>query len=162
MPKPLLKTPQQTKTEPTLSLTTTPASKKEMSANDKLRLDKLLRKPRSKNYVESIKRLDVGGRVHNEQKTNEIIDALRQEFPEIEIQGILLGIVDKCYLGQPFEVHTLDVAGCIIEHFEQGRAMPFGLEKARSIAMCGSYEFIEVYVDCCRAISADGTVAVIT
>lgn len=78
----------------------------------------------------------------------------------MEINGIMLGIVSICYLGKPYEVHTLDVTGQIIEHYPGGKALPGGLEKARSLALRGGYAFIEVYVDCCRAIGRNGSVAV--
>ena len=80
---------------------------------------------------------------------------------EVEINGIMLGIVSICYLGKPYEVHNLDVTGQIIEHYPGGKALPGGLEKARSLALRGGYAFIEVYVDCCRAIGRNGSVAVI-
>ena len=79
----------------------------------------------------------------------------------MEIDGILLGLVSKCYLGKPYEVHILDMANQIIEHYKIGQPLPGGLEKARSIALRGGYEFIEVYIDCCRAVSSNGTVSVI-
>lgn len=107
-------------------------------------------------------RLDVGGHAHNQHKVNEIIDTIRNEFPDLEISSIMLGIVSICHLGKPYEVHTLDITGQIIEHYKNGQVLPGGLEKARSIAMRGGYDFIEVYTDCCRAISANGTVSVIS
>lgn len=70
--------------------------------------------------------------------------------------------VSICYLGKPYEVHTLDITGQIIEHYKSGHILPGGLEKARSIAMRGGYDFIEVYVDCCRAVSSNGLVSVIS
>ena len=94
-------------------------------------------------------------------KVKRIIDVIHNEFPEVEINGIMLGIVSICYLGKPYEVHTLDVTGQIIEHYPGGKALPGGLEKARSLALRGGYAFIEVYVDCCRAIGRNGSVAVI-
>lgn len=136
-------------------------SKQKISQTDKLRIDRMLRKPRSKEYMDAIKALDAGGHVHNEQKVNEIINTIKNEFPEVEIAGILLGYVAICYLGKPYEVHTLDMSGEIIEHYTSGQKLPGGLEKARAIAMRGGYEFIEVYVDCCRAIGAGGIVSVI-
>lgn len=129
---------------------------------DKLQLNRLLRKSRSKEYMQAMHSLDAGGHVQNRQKVNEIIDALRNEFPELEIEAIMLGIVSICNLGEPYEVHTLDITGQIIEHYQRGHALPGGLEKARSIAMRGGYDFIEVYVDCCRAIGSNGSVSVIT
>lgn len=70
-----------------------------------------------------------------------------------------LGIVSKCFLGDPYEVHTLDVTGSIIEHYQRGRALPGRMEKARRLALCGHYEFIEVYEHALRAVSTNGTVA---
>ena len=29
----------------------------------------------------------------------------------------MLGIVSICYLGKPYEVHSLDITGQIIEHY---------------------------------------------
>lgn len=123
--------------------------------------DQILRKSRSKEYMEAIRSLDAGGRVHNQDQINEIINTIKKEFPEIELKGILLGYVAICYLGKPYEVHTLDMEGGIIEHYPSGQILPNGMEKARGIAMYGGYNFIEVYVDCCRAVSSDGVVSVI-
>jgi len=161
MPKPLLKPQTQTQTDSMLSLTQSRAAKQETDQVDKLKLDRLLRKSRSKKYMNAITHLDAGGHTNNKQLTSEIIDAIRQEFPEVELAGVMLGIVSKCYLGENYEVHTLDLSGNIIEHFRQGQQLNGGLEKARSIAIRGGYAFIEVYSDCCRAISANGSVSVI-
>lgn len=162
MPKPMLGQPQ-TQAQPSTILNETQERQQKPVTQqiDKLKLDRLLRKPRSKSYMDALHKLDAGGHTHNQDKVNEIIDAIRNEFPEIEINGILLGFVSKCYLGDPYEVHTLDVTGSIIEHYKTGQTLPNGLEKARSIAIRGGYDFIEVYVDCCRAVSANGTVSVI-
>ena len=163
MPKPMLRQPQtQSQTNTILSATQTHQQSKQTQQMDKMKLDRMLRKSRSKEYMNAIHKLDAGGHVHNQRKVNEIIDAIRSEFPDLEISGIMLGIVSICYLGEPYEVHTLDITGQIIEHYKRGHILPGGLEKARSIAMRGGYEFIEVYVDCCRAVSANGSVAVIS
>ncbi len=161
MPKPMLRPTQQTHTDSVLSLRSNAAAKQELSEETKMKIDRLLRKPRSKKYMDIMRSLDAGGHVHNRKQTEDIINAIREEFPEVEIGGVLLGIVSKCYLGDDYEVHSLDAAGGIIEHFRQGQQMPGGMEKARSIAMRGGYEFIEVYVDCCRAVSSSGAVSVI-
>lgn len=52
--------------------------------------------------------------------------------------------------------------GTIINHYQSGHALPNGMEKARVLAMRGGYDCIEVYTDCCRAISSNGAVSVIT
>lgn len=163
MPKPILHLGQQINADSVLSLTSNFAAKQErmLSEETKMKIDRLLRKPRSKQYMDIMCNLDAGGHVHNRKQTEDIINAIREEFPEIEISGVLLGIVSKCYLGEDYEVHSLDATGGIIEHFRQSEKMPTGLEKARSIAIRGGYEFIEVYVDCCRAVSSNGSVSVI-
>lgn len=163
MPKPMLRKPQtQTQTNTILSATQNQQQKQQTQQMDKMKMDRLLRKTRSKEYMQALHKLDAGGHVHNQHKVNEIIDTIRNEFPDLEISGIMLGVVSICYLGKPYEVHTLDITGQIIEHYKGGQILPGGLEKARSIAMRGGYDFIEVYVDCCRAISSNGSVSVIS
>lgn len=162
MPRPMLRSPQtQTQANNVLSATYN-NNQQQRQQIDKMKLDRLLRKTRSKEYMDALHRLDAGGHVHNQNKVNDIINTIKSEFPEVEISGILLGYVAICYLGKPYEVHTLDITGGIIEHYKSGQTLPGGLEKARSIAMRGGYDFIEVYVDCCRAISSMGAVSVIS
>lgn len=86
---------------------------------------------------------------------------IEDEFPEIAIRGTLMGIVSRCYLGDPYEVHTLDISGDIIEHYKRGESLPEYMEKARGLALHGNYAFVEVYENACRAVSEDGSVAVI-
>ena len=163
MPKPMLRKPEAESQENTiLSAAKSPQQQRQTAQADKLKTDRLLRKTRSKQYMDAIHSLDAGGHTHNRNKVDEIISAIRNEFPEVQIEGILLGVVSVCYLGKPYEVHTLDITGSIIEHYKSGQMLPNGLEKARSIALRGGYAFIEVYIDCCRAISANGTVSVIS
>jgi len=69
-----------------------------------------------------------------------------------------LGIVARCHLGHPYEVHTLDCALDIVEHYKIGQALPGGMERARTLARHPSYVFVEVYLRQVRAVSADGTV----
>lgn len=162
MPRPMLKQPQtQTQTNSILSATQQQAQKQQTQQMDKMKLNRILRKTRSKEYMDALHRLDAGGYVHNQKKVDEIINAIQNEFPEVELQGVLLGYVSICYLGKPYEVHTLDMSGCIIEHYKAGVPLPNGMEKARTIALRGGYDFIEVYADCCRAVSGNGTVSVI-
>ena len=166
MPRPMLRTPQtQTQTQANNLLSATfnnQQRNQQHQQRDKMKMDRILRQSRSKAYMDALHKLDASGHVHNQNKVNEIINTIKSEFPEIELNGILLGYVAICYLGKPYEVHTLDITGGIIEHYKAGHTLPNGLEKARSIAMCGGYDFIEVYVDCCRAISSTGAVSVIS
>lgn len=160
MPKPMLRQTQ-AQTNTILSAVLNQEQQRQTRQPDRMKLDRLFRQPRSRRYMDALHSLDAGGYAHNQDKVNEIIHVIRSEFPEVNISGILLGYVSACYLGKPYEVHILDVSGEIIEHYKTGQILPGGLEKARGIAMWGGYDFIEVYVDCCRAISANGTVSVI-
>lgn len=163
MPRPMLRLTQQARQESvTLNIAGKQAQNRQTQQNDKIMLDRLLRKKRSKAYMDMLHKLDAGGHAHNQSKVDEIIQAIQNEFPEVTLSGLLLGYVSICHLGPPYEVHTLDISGGIIEHYPAGRPLPGGMEKARSIAMRGGYAFIEVYLDCCRAISGDGTVSVIS
>ena len=158
MPKPMLNPYQSQKQTKESHIMTSNLKQPQI---DKLSLDRLLRKSRSKEYMDAIHQLDAGGHVHNKKEVNEIINTIKSEFPDVDINGILLGFVAKCYLGAPYEAHTLDLVGEIIEHYKRGETLPGGLDKAKSIALHGGYDFIEVYTDCCRAISSNGSVSVI-
>ena len=164
MPRPMLKTTQKTVNQSNQFLSTRAVSKqeiKQVQEMDKMKLDRILRQKRSREYMEAMHQLDAGGHVHNQEKVNNIIQVIKNEFPEIELPAILLGCVSICYLGKPYEVHTLEITGGIIEHYKSGQVLPGGLEKARGIALRGGYDFIEVYTDCCRAVSSTGAVSVI-
>ncbi len=163
MPRPMLKQPQtQMQIGGILSATAQQSQKQPVQQMDKMRLDRLLRKKRSKEYMDALHKLDAGGHVHNQHKVNEIIDAIRNEFPEVELKGMLLGVVSTCYLGKPYEVHTLDITGQIIEHYKRGETLHGGLEKAHALALHGTYDFVEVYIDRCICVSSNGSTSVIT
>lgn len=132
MPKPMLN-PYQSQKQTSHIMT----SNLKQPQIDKLSLDRLLRKSRSKEYMDAIQQLDAGGHVHNHNKVSEIINTIKSEFPEVEMNGILLGLVAKCYLGDSYEAHTLDFIGEIIEHYKRGETLPKGLDKAKSIAIHG-------------------------
>ena len=162
MPKIMLKTPA-TKTESSNALSFSKPVEKTKVTVDTLTLQRILRKKRSQKYMEAMRSLDAGGHVHNQEKVNELINIIKEEFPEVELinSGMFLGILAKCYLGIPYEVHTLSFSFSIIEHYKKGQTLPDGMEKARAMAARGVYEYIEVYTDYCCAVSSDGTVSMI-
>lgn len=89
---------------------------------------------------------------------NALLEAVREEFGEAALADLPIGIVSKCYLGHPFEVHTLDLGGTqIIQHFKSNETMPGEFEKARTLAKHNAYCFIEVYKDKLVLIREDGT-----
>ncbi|MDR2006003.1 MAG: hypothetical protein LBP78_01985 [Acidaminococcales bacterium] len=163
MPRPLLRPQEKTNVQQNnmLNATLQQESKIATPKMSQAQIDRLLRKPRSQAYIDALRKLDAGGHVCNHSQVKELIDALKDEFPEIEFSGVLLGIVAACCLGRPYEVHSLDLAGNIVQHYKAGEPLPGALEKARAIAIHGGYLCIEVYTNCCRAIHANGTVSLI-
>ena len=155
MPKIMLKNTTETKSETNNTLSLTKPIEKTKTTVDTLTLQRILRKKRSQKYMEAMKSLDAGGHVHNQEKVNELINIIREEFPEVEL------INSGMFLGIPYEVHTLSFSFSIIEHYKKGQTLPDGMEKARAMAARGVYEYIEVYTDYCCAVSSDGTVSMI-
>ena len=73
MPRPMLRTPQnqtqsQTVNNNILSATRNQEHEQQQQQMDKMKLDQLLRKKRSKEYMEALHKLDAGGHVHNQNK----------------------------------------------------------------------------------------------
>ena len=93
--------------------------------------------------------------------TQAFIDAIRQELPDVSVDALPHGIVARCYLGPPHEVHTLDCSGQIIQHYKTHEGLPPLLERARSLALHPGYAFIEVYATRLIAVSATGQTALI-
>lgn len=113
---------------------------------------------RSAAYMSAFAQLDAGGHLLDDKTKAAIRAAIRAEFPEVSAVDLPLGIVARCHLGHPYEVHTLDCALDIVEHYKIGQALPGGMERARTLARHPSYVFVEVYLRQVRAVSADGTV----
>ena len=126
-----------------------------------MQLERKLRQKRSSKYIEAMTKLDAGGHAENKEIIQALIDAIREEMPEITIDQLPIGIVAKCYLEPPHEVHCLETDGSIIKHYKSFESLPPLLERARSLAIHGGYAFIEVYHDCLRAVKNDGTISVV-
>ncbi|AIE61472.1 hypothetical protein [Bacillus methanolicus] len=126
-----------------------------------LALEKRLRQKRSEAYVNAITKLDAGGVTCSHAQIEELKQAIQSEFPELTPYQYPIGIIAKCYLGNPYEVHTLDVKLDIVQHYKRGEALPPQMDRARSIALHPGYAFIEVYSDTLRAVTKNGDVAVI-
>mgnify|MGYP001033089564 CR=1 FL=1 len=124
--------------------------------------NRVLNRKRSAQYIATVTTLDAGGHTATESAREAIIAASRAELPELSIEEFPVGIVSRCYLGDPYEVHTLDLSGGIIHHYEIEEPLPADLERARSLALHPQYTFIEVYRDGeMRAVEKDGTVVLI-
>ncbi|MEI7024740.1 hypothetical protein [Paenibacillus sp. y28] len=139
--------------------TEAPATVKATVKLDGPALEKRLRQQRSQAYLDAVVKLDALGAVCDHTKVKALVEAIRNEFPELKPHQFLIGIVAKCYLGKPFEVHTLDMRQLIIQHYKVGQPLPSGMEKVRGLAMHPGYAFIEVYNDSICAVGAKGHVA---
>lgn len=117
-----------------------------------------LRRRRSPAYLSALASLDGGGRIVDRDKIAELREAISAEFPPAA--ELPLGWVAKCFLGPPFQVHILDLAGGVVEHYRGGDPLPGLLEQARSLAAGGRYAFVEVYPDKLVAVAPDGATSV--
>lgn len=125
------------------------------------RLQQRLRERRSGAYVQAVAQLDAGGHVSDREALERLLAAIAEEFPELSVDQRPMGIVARCHLGAPYEVHTCDPAGDILQHFKLGQALPGALERGRRLALHPAYAFIEVYPDSLHAVAGDGTVSVV-
>jgi hypothetical protein len=111
--------------------------------------------PRSTRYLDNLSRLDASTNITPAQ-LEEIVDGIRREFAD-RWAALPVGFVSRCFLGHPFEVHTLTPDGGILEHFRLGQSMPGPLESARTHTLTGLYLAIEVYEDRLVCVRTDGT-----
>lgn len=88
-----------------------------------------------------------------------LVAAIEKEFGVAE--GAPIGLVAECYLGAPYEVHVLDLAGEIVEHYHASQPLPTPFERARRLSLHKAYVAIEVYRDRLACLHADGTAVVI-
>ncbi|MCI9628923.1 MAG: hypothetical protein HFJ64_06875 [Eggerthellaceae bacterium] len=129
---------------------------------DKMLLHRALKKKRSMNYMNQLQVLDSGGQLLDPVALEQLLQEIQVNLGALDTNlGIPVGIISKCYLGDPYEVHSLDVENSVIEHYVQGQPMPGILENYRGMAMKGSYEFIEVYTTCICAVRSNGNVTLI-
>ena len=119
--------------------------------------DRDILKKRSEKYLELIAGLDSKTLTDTKGMGN-LIESIREEFGNAELSSLPLGIVSKCFLGHPYEVHTLDLIGSqIIKHYKATESMPADFEKARAVARHEAYALVEVYSDRLILIRLDGT-----
>jgi hypothetical protein len=119
--------------------------------------DRDILKKRTKKYLDLIAGLDAKT-LTDTKGMEELMKAIQEEFGTAELVSLPLGIVSKCYLGHPYEVHTLDLIGSqIIKHYKTNESMSAEYEKARTVAKHNAYALVEVYSDKIILIREDGT-----
>lgn len=135
----------------------TSSDKKQNSSN--FISDRDVLKKRSENYLNIIKTIDSDMLIETKGK-EKLLSKIQEEFGTAELVSLPLGILSKCFLGHPYEVHTLDLsANQIIKHYKIGEPLPDHFEKARTLARHNAYVFIEIYKDKLILIREDGTAA---
>lgn len=119
--------------------------------------DRDILKKRSKKYLDLISSLD-SKTLSDTKGMDELLKAIQEEFGTVGLVSFPLGIVSKCFLGDPYEVHTLDLTGSqIIRHYKTSEIMEGEFEKARTLAKHNAYAMIEVYKDKMILIHKDGS-----
>ena len=135
------------------------ASSSKLSKAD---LEARLRQKRSANYIRTMTQLDAGCHCQDPRAVEALIAAIQQELPEVTIDKLPIGIVCRCFLGEDYEVHTLDRTGGIMQHYRRHQSLPPLLERARSLALHSQYLFVEVYMDSLVAVRSNGETSIIT
>ena len=135
------------------------ASSNKLSKAD---LEVRLRQKRSANYIRTMTQLDAGCHCQDPRAVEALIAAIQQELPEVNIDKLPIGIVSRCFLGEDYEVHTLDRTGGIVQHYRRHQPLPPLLDRARSLALHSQYLFVEVYVDSLVAVRSNGETSIIT
>lgn len=160
MPKPIFNLNQEQNIQIDINL-----SKKNASKIDERVLKERLRKKRSSKYIEAIKSLDVGDVKMSEKEKNELLDIVKEEFSDVSLnivdEASLVGILAKCYLGHPYEVHTLSFMGFIIKHYTINEELPKGFEVGRALCLHPQYEFIEIYDNFIVGVYIDGSTSIV-
>ena len=119
--------------------------------------DRELLKRRSARYMGLISGLDAKT-LTDTKGMADLMNAIKEEFGTADIANLPLGILAKCFLGHPHEVHTLDLSGnLIIKHYKISEPLPEDFEKARILAKHNAYVFVEIYRDKIILIREDGT-----
>lgn len=119
--------------------------------------DRELLKRRSARYMELISGLDAKTLTDTKGMVD-LMNAIQEEFGTADIANLPLGVLAKCFLGHPHEVHTLDLSGnIIIKHYKINEPLPEDFEKARILAKHNAYVFVEIYRDKIILIREDGS-----
>lgn len=150
MPRPQLNLGRQTSLG---SMSASPRARSTTAATGRILSDQ-----RSATYIAALRRLDISATL-TPVETAEIVDAIHREFSD-NWASVPLGIVSHCYLGAPFEAHTLALDGSIIEHYRSGEPLPGPLEEARSLTRGDTYLCIEVYSNRLVCVRQDGSVVI--
>lgn len=144
MARPILGTPQAAK----VSISGATPTLTSRSTLQGPRLQQRLREKRSTKYVQAITRLDAGTHHADRTALESLLEAISNEFPELGIEQLPVGIVSQCYLGAPYEVHICDLKGgssSILRPFGRCRPCSSGAVPYRCIRPTSLLKFIRIH-----------------
>jgi hypothetical protein len=119
--------------------------------------DRDVLKKRSKKYLDLISSIDTKT-ISDTKGMSDLLNAIQEEFGCAELTSLPLGIISKCFLGHPYEVHTIDLSGStIVKHYRINEMMQGDFEKARNLAKHNAYALVEIYKDKIVLIREDGS-----
>lgn len=126
-----------------------------------INVERQLRQKRSEKYLEQCKVLDEQGCTLSKEYVESVVNEIKNSFEELSVpfEEMPKALIAKCFLGEDYEVHTLDLIGNIVKHYRRHEKLDSLLERARNIAQNKKYACIEVYSSCLRAIDHKGNVS---
>jgi len=127
-----------------------------------LRSPSLSTKKRSVDYIRFISKIEnLEG--HSVNGFKELIDKISVEIGPLGLPTSPIGILAKCFLGAPFDVHILSLNGDIIlNHYKVSEQLPPDYAKARILAIHNQYSIVEVYNDKFVLIDLEGNTTNLT
>ena len=158
MPRPLLFNTQSTQQE-TTRLDATHHEENRDLRTDPLACERAFRKRRSQKYMDAMVKLDAGTGHISQEDIDQMLQAIRDEFPDIEVLTDYLGSMAICHLGDPFESHILVPESQCIIHYSRNYTFESPLDKCRNLCLMPDYLFVEIYDNTFRAIGKNGSVA---
>jgi hypothetical protein len=120
-----------------------------------------LRERRSPAYIDALTQLDGASSGRGPVTLEVLVAALATEFAELTVEQGPQGLVGRCLLGPPYELHAGWLTDTHMVHYEIVRAMPPLLERARPLALDPAHAFVEVYRDALRAVAPGGRVTLL-
>jgi hypothetical protein len=105
------------------------------------------------NFLTTLENIDAYKLNGYEELTNQI----SKEIGPLGMPSSPIGILAKCYLGAPYDVHILGLEGeIILNHYKVSEPLPPDFSKARNLAIHNQYAIVEVYKDKFVLIDSDG------
>ena len=105
------------------------------------------------NFLTSLENIDA----YKLNGYKELTDQISKEIGPLGMPTSPIGILAKCFLGVPYDVHILGLEGeIILNHYKVSEILPPDFSKARNLAIHNQYAIVEVYKDKFVLIDTDG------